>query len=183
MDARSQALLEFPLIRERLAARHVVPAVAGLAEALEPSSDPVVVARRLDETDQTRALLEDRPGVGIGAAHDIGPAIERAARGGRLDAEQFLAIADTLDATARLATSLAEERRPLLRDLGRELHPLPAVRSTLARCFDPVGELLDTASPGSVACARPCGWRTTVCGGASTRSSARSSGTPSRSRS
>ncbi len=147
MDARSQALLEFPLIRERLAAATSFPPGRRAAEALEPSSDPVVVARRLDETDQTRALLEDRPGVGIGAAHDIGPAIERAARGGRLDAEQFLAIADTLDATARLATSLADERRPLLRDLGRELHPLPAVRSTLARSFDPVGELLDTASP------------------------------------
>src|SRR4029453_13021629 len=77
----------------------------------------------------------------------IGPAIERAARGGRLEPEQFLGIADTLDAAARLATSLADERRPLLRDLGRELHPLPAVRSTLARSFDPVGELLDTASP------------------------------------
>ena len=42
---------------------------------------------------------------------------------------------------------LADERRPLLRELGRELHPLPALRSTLARSFDPVGELLDTASP------------------------------------
>jgi len=60
---------------------------------------------------------------------------------------QFLEIADTLDATARLATSLADERRPLLRDVARRLHPLPALRSTLARSFDPVGELLDTASP------------------------------------
>ena len=107
----------------------------------------MIVARGLDETDQARALLEDRPGVGIGAAHDIGPWVERAARGGRLDPAHFLEIAETLDATSRLATSLADERRPLLRDLGRELHPLPAVRSTLARSFDPVGELLDTASP------------------------------------
>ena len=30
---------------------------------------------------------------------------------------------------------------------ARELHALPALRSTLARSFDPVGELLDTASP------------------------------------
>jgi DNA mismatch repair protein MutS2 len=147
MDARSQALLEFPLVRDRLAAATSFPPSRRLAEALEPSSDPIIVARQLDETDQTRALLSDRPGVGIGAAHDIGPSIERAVRGGRLDPEQFLAIADTLDATARLATSLADERRPLLRELGHELHPLPAVRSTLARSFDPVGELLDTASP------------------------------------
>jgi DNA mismatch repair protein MutS2 len=147
MDARSQVLLEFPLIRERLAAATSFGPSRALAEALEPSDEPVVVARRLDETDQARAVLEERPGVGIGAAHDIGPFVSRAARGGRLEAEHFLAIAETLDATARLATSLADERRPLLRDLGRELHPVPALRSTLARSFDPVGELLDTASP------------------------------------
>ena len=147
MDARSAVLLEFPAIRARLAAVTSFPPSRRLAEALEPSSDPVLVARGLDETDQARALAQDRPGVGIGAAHDIGPAVERAARGGRLDPSQFLEIATTLDATARLATLLADERRPLLRDLGRELHALPAVRSTLARSFDPVGELLDTASP------------------------------------
>ncbi|HUP53984.1 MAG TPA: endonuclease MutS2 [Methylomirabilota bacterium] len=147
MDGRSQDLLEYPLIRERLADATSFPPSRRLAEALQPASEPAVVARQLDETDQTRSLLEQRPGVGIGGAHDIGPSIERAARGGRLDPGQFLEIADTLDATARLATSLAEERRALLRDLGRELHALPAIRSTLARSFDPVGELLDTASP------------------------------------
>jgi DNA mismatch repair protein MutS2 len=147
MDARSQALLEFPLVRERLAAGTAFPPSQRLAEALEPSADPVIVARQLDETDQARALLSERPGVGVGGAHDIGPWVDRAARGGRLEPEQFLGIADTLDATARLATSLADERRPLLRELARQLHPLPAVRSTLARSFDPVGELLDTASP------------------------------------
>ena len=147
MDARSQALLEFPLVRERLAAATSFPPSQRLAEALQPSSDPVIVARQLDETDQARALLSERPGVGVGGAHDITPWVERAARGGRLEPEQFLGIAETLDAATRLATSLADERRLLLRDLGRELHPLPAVRSTLARSFDPVGELLDTASP------------------------------------
>jgi len=147
MDARSQALLEFPLVRERLAAATSFPPSQRLAEALQPSPDPVIVARQLDETDQARALLSERPGVGVGGAHDIAPWVERAARGGRLEPEQFLGIAETLDAAARLATSLADERRLLLRDLGRELHPLPAVRSTLARSFDPVGELLDTASP------------------------------------
>ena len=147
MDPRSQALLEFPLVRARLADATSFPPSRRLAEALEPSADAVIVARQLDETDQARALLSDRPGVGVGGAHDIGPFAERAMRGGRLEPEQFLAIADTLDAAARLATSLADERRTLLRELGRELHSLPAVRSTLARSFDPVGELLDTASP------------------------------------
>jgi DNA mismatch repair protein MutS2 len=147
VDARSIALLEFPQVRERLAAATSFPPSRRLAEALEPSSDALIVARGLDETDQARALLSERSGVGVGAAHDIGPAIERAARGGRLDPGQFLELADTLDAASRLQTSLADDRRPLLHGLAREIHPLPAVRSTLARSFDPVGEILDTASP------------------------------------
>ena len=147
MDVRSLAILEFPLIRERLAAATSFPPGRRLAETIEPSNDRVIVARGLEETDQARALLIERPGVGIGAAHDIGPWVERAARGGRLDPAHFLEIADTLDAASRLATSLADERRALLRDLGQDLHPLPSLRSTLARSFDPAGELLDTASP------------------------------------
>ncbi len=147
MDQRSIALLEFPVVRARLAEHTSFDPSRRMAEDLLPSADPVIVARGLDETDQTRALLQDRPGVGIGSAHDIDPWVGRAMRGGRLDPHQFLEIVETLDAASRLATSLAEERRPLLRDLGRRLHPLPALRSTLARSFDPVGELLDTASP------------------------------------
>jgi DNA mismatch repair protein MutS2 len=147
VDARSIALLEFPLVRARLAERTSFGPSRKMAEVLLPSADPVIVARGLDETDQARSLLQDRPGVGIGGAHDIEPWVGRAARGGRLEAPQFLEIVDTLDAAVHLATTLADERRPLLRDLGRRIHALPALRSTLARSFDPAGELLDTASP------------------------------------
>ena len=146
VDARSATLLEFPLIRERLAAHTAFPPSRRLAEALVPDADAVLVARGLDETDQARGLLEERPGVGIGGARDIGPWIDRAERGGRLDPAHFLEIADTLDGGSRLHAALAEDRRPLLRGLSRELHALPAIRSTLARSFDPAGELLDTAS-------------------------------------
>jgi DNA mismatch repair protein MutS2 len=147
MDRRSFELLEFPLVRARLADATSFGPSRRLAETLEPSHDPVVVMRGLDETDQARALLSEHPGVGIGGAHDIGPAIERGARGGRLDPSQFVEIADTLDAAARLQTALADDRRPLLRELARSLHAIPALRATLARSFDPTGELLDTASP------------------------------------
>ena len=147
MDERSLALLEFPTIVARLADLTAFAPGRQLATALAPSNDPILVARSLDETDEARALLRERPGVGIGAAHDIGPSIARAVRAGRLDPAAFLQIGETLDAASRLATSLAGERRPLLRDLGRELHPLPGLASTIARSVDPSGELLDSASP------------------------------------
>jgi len=147
MDPRSIAILEFPLVRERLAAHTQFEPSRRLAEALLPESDPVLVKRALDETDEARELLQERSGVGIAGARDIGPAIERAARAGRLEPQQFVDILTTLEATAQLETALGGARRPLLRDLARQLHPLPAIRSTLQRSFDPVGELLDTASP------------------------------------
>jgi DNA mismatch repair protein MutS2 len=147
MDRRSMALLEFPLVRARLAAATGFPPGRRQAEALEPSTDAVIVARGLDETTQTRAFLAGHPGAGIGGSKDIGPSLERAARGGRLDPAQFLDIASTLEAASRLAEALSGDRRPILRDLGREIHPLPGLRSVLGRSFDPTGELLDTASP------------------------------------
>src|SRR5262245_55518313 len=147
MDSRSITLLEFPLLRERLAGHTSFGPSRRLAETLEPSGEPVVVARTLDETDQARELLTERRGVGIGGARDIGPWCDRAARGGRLDPVHFLDIAATIDGATALKAALAEARWPLHRDLGRQLPPLPAVASTLARSFGPAGELLDTASP------------------------------------
>ena len=148
MDARSVALLEFPQIRERLAAATSFAPSRRLAEALVPSADPVIVARGLDETDEARGLIRDRPGVGIGAAKDIAPATGRAARGGRLDTTQLLEVLLTLEAAERLRDALGDEPRPLLRELARDLQPLPALRNRLEGSIDPGGELLDSASPG-----------------------------------
>ncbi len=147
LDRRSLALLEFPLVRARLAAATGFDPSRRLAEQLEPSTEPVLVARGLQETAEARSFVAEHPGAGIGGSRDIGPGIERAARGGRLDPAHFLDIAATLEAAARLRDAVSGDRRPLLRDLALEMHPLPSLRGVLARSFDPVGELLDTASP------------------------------------
>ncbi len=147
MDTRSIVLLEFPEVRARLVAATAFEPSRRLAAALEPTSDAVLVAQWLDQTDQARALASERPGVGIGAARDMGPAVERAARQGRLEPAQLLDVAVTLEATAHLVEALAEDPRPLLRGLVRRLSPLPHVRARLEQSVDPAGELLDTASP------------------------------------
>ncbi len=147
LDSRSLALLEYPLVRARLAAATGFGPGRDLAEALEPSTDRVIVARGLEETSQTRGFVSGHPGAGIGGAKDIGPWIDRAARGGRLDPLHFLDIVATLEAATRLGDALMSDRRPLLHELAREIHPLPSLRNTLQRSFDPTGELLDTASP------------------------------------
>jgi DNA mismatch repair protein MutS2 len=147
VDPRSLAILEFPAIRARLAEETEFAPSRRLAEALEPSSDRVVVERALDETDEARAFVEQRPGVGVAGARDIAAWVARAERGGRLETEPLQEILDTLIAAGRLAETLQGAGGPLLRGLGREIAPLPALRSTLERSLDPAGGLLDSASP------------------------------------
>jgi DNA mismatch repair protein MutS2 len=147
MDERSQQILEFPQIRERLAAHTAFAPSRRLAEALTPSSDPVVVARLLDETDEARDLVARRPDLGVGGAHDIAPLVMRARRGGRLTGTDLLAIYETLVAASRVAEALLGERPALLHELGRSIKPLPVLRARLEQSLDPAGELLDSASP------------------------------------
>src|SRR3954453_3974780 len=101
----------------------------------------------LDETDQARDLVERRPDIGVGGAHDIGPLVMRASRGGRLAGTDLLEIADTIVTAARVAEALPSERQPLLHELGRTIKPLPQLRARLEQSLDPSGELLDSASP------------------------------------
>jgi len=147
VDARSIVTLEYPELRARLADHTEFAPSRRLAEALEPSADPVVVERGLDETDEARAFLEQRPGAGVAGARDIGPWVARAERGGRLETDALQEILYTLIAAGRLAETLQGAGGPLLRGLGREIAPLPALRATLERSLDPAGGLLDNASP------------------------------------
>ena len=147
MDRKSQALLEFPEVRARLADHTSFGPSRRLAEAHEPTADRVLVTRWLDETDEARGLLSERPGVGVGGARDIGGPVERAARGGRLEPQDLLSVLVTLEAASRLGQALGEERRPLLHALGRGIQPLPTLRARLEASIDPAGELLDSASP------------------------------------
>ena len=54
MDAKSIALLEFPLVRERLAAATGFPPAAAWPRRCCRSADRVIVEIGLDETSQTR---------------------------------------------------------------------------------------------------------------------------------
>jgi DNA mismatch repair protein MutS2 len=147
MDARSAELLEFPLIRARLAGYAAFDPSRRLAESLEPATDPIIVTRRQDETDEARWLLSEKPSVGIGGAHDIAPVIARASRGGRLDPGELWSVVETIIAAGRLVDGLRELDRPLLHALYRSIDPLPALRARLEASVDPSGEVLDTASP------------------------------------
>src|SRR4051812_21226866 len=147
MDAKSLLLLEFPQVRERVAGYTGFPPSRRLAERLEPTDDPVIVARGLDETDEARLFLSERPDAGVGGARDIATAVTRAQRGGRLEVAELLDILSTIVAGNRLADALRDTKHPLLHELGRDISALPQLRARLELSLDPIGDLLDSASP------------------------------------
>ena len=147
MDQRSAELLEFPLIRARLATYAAFEPSRRLAAAIEPATDPIIVSRRLDETDEARWLLSTKPSVGVGGARDLAPILARVTRGGRLDPSELWAVVETVIAAGRLVDGLRDLDRPLLHALYRNIDPLPALRTRLEASVDASGEVLDTASP------------------------------------
>ena len=149
MDDRSIALLEFPLDPRAPGRRDLVrTARAGSPRPWNHRTTPVSWRASLDETDQARGAAEERPGVGIGAAHDIGPA-DRAGGPWRPARPAAVPRHRRRRSTRRPAWPRARRRAPAAAARPRARAPRAArrSRSTLARSFDPVGRALDTASP------------------------------------
>jgi DNA mismatch repair protein MutS2 len=141
--------LEWPKIRERLAAYTAFPWSAEKARALRPSADPAEVLARLAETEEARQLLAREPGFDLGGVRDLRPHLEAARHGATLSPADLLALWETLQ-TARRA------RRTLLRRSGEWPHlarhaarmqEFPELEEEIARCLDEAGEVKDEASP------------------------------------
>ena len=152
-----------------------------MAEVLQPSADPV--DRRSDNstrpTRHERCSASDRASVSVGRTTSLpGSTAQHAAVASSLSSSS--SIADTLDAAARLATSLADERRPLLRDLGRELHALPRSAPRWRAASTPSASCSTPPRRVSAGCELPSGSPTTGSDGGWTRSSAPSSAAHSR---
>ncbi|MBI4497809.1 MAG: endonuclease MutS2 [Chloroflexi bacterium] len=143
-------LLEFTKIRERLAQYTAFSGGRELALALRPSPEVSTVLRSQQETQEAQALLESRPGFGLGSVRDVRPAAEQARLGGVLTPQALLEIMDTL-AGARAARNIivGGYGRTFLAliDIVRDITPMPDVEAEIARCVDPRGDIKDSASP------------------------------------
>ncbi|MCD5413116.1 MAG: endonuclease MutS2, partial [Dehalococcoidia bacterium] len=148
MDAKSLEMLEFPRVREILAGFTSFSASRDLAMSLQPSSDPELVTLLLTQSTEARRLLAANPGFSIGAAGDVREAAEMAARGKILEPQTLVDVQTTLAAARRLRSSLAKlaSEFPSLWGIAERIVVLPRLEEDIARCIDPAGDLLDTAS-------------------------------------
>ena len=114
---RSLELLEFPRVREALAAHTRLPLARELALGLVPAYDVEAVAHRQQETSEALLLLEHGADADLATERDVRPVMERAAKGGVLTGEELLALADTLALVqrAKAAGGRLAARTPVLR--------------------------------------------------------------------
>ncbi|MBN1160818.1 MAG: endonuclease MutS2, partial [Dehalococcoidales bacterium] len=149
MDNKSLEMLEFPHIREILAEYTSFSASRDLALSLQPLQDYAKITLLLRQTTEARQLLALDKGFSIGSAHDIREKAKLAALEGILDALSLVEVQQTLAALhdlRRYLKSISEDF-PLLWNIAEGIAELHQIEKDIGACLDPVGEVLDTASP------------------------------------
>ena len=146
---RSVELLEFPLIREQLAAFARLPISRELALELDPAYDAATVARRQQETAEALLVLTQGSSNDLAMERDTRPLLERVGKGGVLTGEELIAVADALELVRR-AKSVGTQlraRTPQLRAIARNIPDFRQLEQRLRKHLTPSGELADDATP------------------------------------
>ncbi|MCA2000395.1 MAG: endonuclease MutS2 [Chloroflexi bacterium] len=148
MDRKTLTVLEYPKILDRLAGFCDFSASMELARSLEPTSSFELAAARLAETSEARKLLSIQE-IGVGAAHDIRPQADLAARGGVLDAQALLDVKSTLISCRELKKTFEKraEDYPRLTQTALGLPDTHGLVDLISRVLSERGEVLDSASP------------------------------------
>lgn len=150
MDARSFTVLELDRVLQRVAAATSFSGGRALVEALTPAIDDQEVAARQALTSEAIALLSTTP-PRLRGAHDVRPAIDRAARRGQLLPDVLAPIAETCRAAldcARLVGGARATAPILARRLEAVEPALAGLAERIERAIEPDGSgVLDAATP------------------------------------
>ena len=150
LDPREESLrlLEFHLVRRRLAGYTTFLAARELALDLVPSYRSDEVEYRHRETAEARCLLEAGVHLDMGEAGDLRPVLQRAALGGVLRGEELRQVAGTLRAMRGVRGVLSRRREStILRSVAQDLPSLETLENRLDRSVGAAGEVLDASSP------------------------------------
>ncbi len=148
LQESSLSLLEFPLVRERLASYTTFALAREQALALTPSYDGNEVVYRQQETAEAQRFLETGGEVNLSSASDLRSILQRASLGGALLGEELRQVHDTLK-TARQARSALLRRKelPILSTTARDILDLRELERELAASIGKNGQVLDAATP------------------------------------
>lgn len=142
--------LEFPAVRERLAAHTSFSAGRALALALEPTPELAEAKRRQAETAEAQRLATLRSALTMGGVHDVRPFAERAGVGGILAPQDLLDVASTVQgarAWRRALHALRDELPTLLELADSYLSDHSGLVEDIRLAIGEGGDVLDFASP------------------------------------
>ena len=124
MNERNLRVLEFPKIRARMAALATTEMGRACALELMPSSDPFLVRRMQQQTEEASTVLAYNGSNPMAAFTDVRPFLKLAQIGSTLSAKAILQIADAMKASRLVRNALVTDREdtPLLTELGSRLY-------------------------------------------------------------
>lgn len=141
--------LEWPTLLAALAerARTDLGRARCLSRPFLPTADEA--RESLAEIDELGVLTAQSLSIPSWGVRDIRPLIDRAAKGGTLEAPELLACAAVLDSVLRVKDFIEEraDRLPRAAALAERIAELDGVAKRIERAFEPNGELADRASP------------------------------------
>ncbi len=151
----SSAALEWPRLREHIAAKAVSPLGRAFTLALEPSTDVEWITSQQTRTAEMRAFLNSGGSFDFHGLLDPAPMLERArVPGSALDSLEILSLLNVVERVAawrNLFTSRDVSVRPgaAIQALSADLvpHDLAPLLRTLRGKIEPDGSLADDASP------------------------------------
>ncbi len=146
---REIKILEFNLIREKLAELTVSPMAAARVEILLPSGNYAEVARWHKETAEGRRLCS-KNAFNPEAVEDPQNSIIRSQKGAILSSRDLAALMGFLKAAKRWIVFFKDSEQvyeyPIMAEMAQLIDPCPALLSELDRSIDPEGLVLDSAS-------------------------------------
>jgi DNA mismatch repair protein MutS2 len=148
MDDKTLRLLELPKVLARLERYAAFSASKERARGLTPMTDLAAIHRAQQATREARSLLEKRPELTVGAAHDVRPVADRAARGSVLEPGELMETRSTLVSARDLARVMEKvgDAAPELGRLAAGLEIPPGLIEAISRVLDDRGEVRDSAS-------------------------------------
>lgn len=149
MNERNLRVLEFPKIREKMAALAVTDMGREACRELTPSSDPDEVRRRQAETEEASTVLAYAGGNPMVWFSDVREFLKLAKVGSTLSPKALLAVADALKASRVMRGALVTDREdtPILTELGSRLATHRGLEEDIFNAILSEDEISDHASP------------------------------------
>jgi DNA mismatch repair protein MutS2 len=148
LEQRTEKLVEWPALLERLAGYAVTPIAKERCLTLRGTDDASAAADAYDDVREWMLLRERGGDLPFAAECDPRPALRAAVAGGLLDAEQCRDVAVVLDQARDVRRAAAQHRDlPRLSARAAALDEASDLRRALAEAIDPQGRLRESATP------------------------------------